>query len=289
MKIYVLFILILVLSVTNAFSQYKSVFGEQSTQWNLLNEIPDAIETDSVYIMKDSTINGTVYKAVKSYLRGSIYFLRESEDNSKVFYFNPQLSDKEFKVLDLTLEKTDTFKIRGDNDVSIVVDSIYDKDGLKHIRFDFLIEIIGSKEHFEFIEGIGSNFGLFYQGISIDQIAEMHYLLCTYKDGAHVYNNNSKRFNGQCKVFMTNINGNQLCQEVLVYPNPANQILKLKAKDISQPFNLKIYDFKGLIMKKVSDIACSETIDVSNLPVGIYFYKLDFKDYVIYDKLIISR
>ena len=171
----------------------------------------------------------------------------------------------------------------------LVVDSVYYQDNLKHIRFDHTLRIPSGDEYFEFVEGVGSTFGLFYQLYDPYEISISHYLLCLFKDGERVYSNQSPDFAGKCNVLIyTGINQHNNYRTIL-YPNPASQIIRFKAKDIRKPFHLKVYDFKGHIMKEVADITGSETINISDLPEGIYFYRLDFKDYVIYDKLIISR
>ncbi|MDX9854631.1 MAG: hypothetical protein RBS81_12680, partial [Tenuifilaceae bacterium] len=212
----ILFLMLMSL-FNNTWAQYASIFGDESTSWNLFQEIGDGFDTDSLFVVKDTTINDLEYKAINN-LYGERWFLRESIDKSKVYLYSPNLSESEFLVLDLTLQKLDTFFIGVNRNDILIVDSVFTIDGRKHIRFNYVIEFAGGNEKFEFIEGVGSNFGPFYQGIEPYYIGKKHYLLCAHKNGVLNYVNSA--FNGQCNVTWTGIKRKESNLKLKVFPNP---------------------------------------------------------------------
>lgn len=143
MKKYIVFLLILYSN--NIWAQNESVFGIESTSWNLFQELGDGFETDSVFVVKDTIINELTYKTVKNQ-SGEPWFLRESEDKSKVFFYSPNISDSEYIVLDMSLQMSDTFLIGINGNDTLLVDSVYIINNKKHIRFNYLIEFAGGSD-----------------------------------------------------------------------------------------------------------------------------------------------
>lgn len=271
----------------NTWAQYASIFGNESTSWNSFQEIADGFDTDSLFIVKDTTINALEYKAINN-LHGEPWFLRESTDKSKVYLYSPNLSESEFLVLDLTLQKSDTFFIGVDKSDTLVVDSVFTIDGRKHIRFNYVIEFAGGSENFEFIEEVGSNFGLFYQGIDSYYIGQRHYLLCAYKNGILDYSNNA--FNGQCNVTWTGIKSNESNRKLKVFPNPSKGQLTIDVEDINANFmDIYIYNSNGLLIQTIKKSSRPVNIGMDNFPSGLYFFSLHINNEVINDKFLITK
>lgn len=285
--------LILFLFSLNSWAQYESVFGDSATSWNLLVIYPDNTVTDSLYVVRDSIINSETYKIVKSKTSfgGGTRYLKETEDHSKVYYYYPALSDSIFIVLDLTLEEADTFYINtaSDGKIPIVVDSVYTNNSRKHIRFDYVIDYRYAIEKLEFIEGIGSNFGLFYQGTSAYEIGRSHYLLCSHKNGSLKYLNDSKdlEINSNCNIYWTKIEKQKNKSKISVYPNPAQKMVSFKVEsDNLNNFSVKIYNICGIVCKTIFSAHGAAELDISHLPDGIYFYTINTNNEVINGKLI---
>lgn len=281
--------LILFIFSFNSWAQYESVFGDSATSWNLFEALFDGITTDSLYTVKDSIIDSVTYTTIE-FEEDIKYFLRESEDNSKVYFYCPFLSDSIFTVLDLTLQKADTFYI---NTIyaktPIIADTVYIKEGRKHIRFDYEIDYdYGGNENFEFIEGVGTNFGLFYPV----RDWERNYLLCSYKDKSLVYINNSNvsDFNGKCKVFWTDINKYESSHKISVYPNPAKKTVTFKfdKENYSNNYSIKIYNAYGTLCKTLNNNHGYAEMNIAHLPAGIYLYEIRSNSKNFNGKLIIQ-
>ena len=102
------------------------------------------------------------------------YCIRESEDASKLYIYEVD-SQKEYLILDMNLKVGDTFTVSEIWEYilyyrTMVVDSVYIKDGLKHIRFDLYCAPPGYFGYMTFIEGVGPNIGILPNFHSFPQI-----------------------------------------------------------------------------------------------------------------------
>ncbi|MGM0582035.1 MAG: T9SS type A sorting domain-containing protein [Bacteroidota bacterium] len=68
-------------------------------------------------------------------------------------------------------------------------------------------------------------------------------------------------------------NDKSLSNSILIYPNPAKDILQMEHSHSSK--ELSIYDAKGKFLKKVSTEGTQTEINVSQLPSGLYFVRAD--------------
>ena len=74
-----------------------------------------------------------------------------------------------------------------------------------------------------------------------------------------------------------------------IYPNPTNQFVMIRNVDGFDLQNIIVINVKGEILKKIAASSLAERIDVSDLPVGLYFVRLVGKKNSTIQKLIISR
>jgi hypothetical protein len=188
----------------------------------------------------------------------------------------PDVADEEFPVMDLTLALADTFYVGIDRSDTLIVDSVFfTTDGRKHIRFDYPIEFAGGTEKLEFIQGFGTNFGLFYQGIESSMIPSMNYLLCAYHDDIQIYAN--KSMNGQCSVHWVGINDQPAAEEIKMYPNPAKDKLTIEipGNQFSGSSRLLIYNSSGILVETIEGSSNPLTINVQDKPAGIYLLRLN--------------
>lgn len=270
--------------------QYASIFGSSSTSWNIYHILIDHGRTDSVYVLKDTTIGGTAYRAISMmhWSTPTPYFLRESGDCSKAYLYAPTLSSAEYLVMDLNLQVSDTFLIGSNRDVVCVVDSVFtDAGGRKHIRFNYRFEELQYAK-LEFIEGIGTNYGLFYQGISIAQIPTYHNLLCVHKNGALCYSNTA--FNGRCSVTWMGIDANRLNGQVLrAFPNPTSGHITIDAEALSDsPVDVYIYSSSGQLVRTIMGACLPVSLDVP-MPEGIYIIRLYARNEVFSTKFVVAK
>jgi hypothetical protein len=191
-----IFILLLLLSTKiNAQQQYQSCLDGDIIKWSILTETYDwpqfSIEMTAY---GDTAINGTAYKKImaeelfnfdfeetntnwRNYIPDlsngyTHYCVRESDDVSRLYVFDA-FENKEDLIADLNLQVGDEFPVPKiwPSDIyregSLTVDSVYIKNELKHVRFNYTfwvrdLELLDYVEHsLTFIEGIGPNIGLF--------------------------------------------------------------------------------------------------------------------------------
>lgn len=72
-----------------------------------------------------------------------------------------------------------------------------------------------------------------------------------------------------------------------MYPNPANNLLTIETENEGK-YDIQIFDLLGKIIVKQSFIGGSTTINVSNLPKGLYVVNLKYKNYSKHKKLILE-
>ena len=181
--IYALLLSILCLSAY-AESQYKSVLNNGMARWSILDyhEVDAGAISTEIVASGDTLINGFSYKKLffggiyidymnKSYdeintiwqnqvpqlLNYDIWenhFIRESDDFSKLYIYDAE-KDKEYLISDISLEKGDVSLsiFYGHEALDGRVDSVYIKDGLKHVRTTYSISY--SNLSLTFIESVG--------------------------------------------------------------------------------------------------------------------------------------
>lgn len=79
--------------------------------------------------------------------------------------------------------------------------------------------------------------------------------------------------------------------DVQVYPNPTKDFIYIKvmASDNTEPLRFTLYDIKNSLII-TSNLLHSETqIDISKVPVGEYFYRIEGKNYKNEGKLLFGR
>ena len=296
MKKYLLFFLIGFLLLINKPSnaQYQSVFGNTQTSWNIKHQQLFGDYTDSLSVIGDTIINGNFWKKLDCYtffsnqpvLYTNKIFLKEDTNSGKVWGFGPP-SDTTLKlIMDLSLNVGDTFKIYN---YYYPVDSIYYVSGKKYVRFDLLIFYPPNNEKFTMIEGTGTNIGICYNINSLPGLNP--YLLCQYKDYQPVYINADSIWGGMCKVIITNVNKVENISNVKIFPNPAqNQVNITIDFEKYDNFDIVISDIQGKTMLNTQLISNKSnnqlSIDISQIPQGIYSIKLLSKNFIYHYKFI---
>jgi hypothetical protein len=132
------------------------------------------------------------------------------------------------------------------------------------------------------IEGIGSNKGIFY-----DIDAEiMGSGFCSIYFNCFNYNNQYIYGTGNCFQFTTDIKENSNTNNITIYPNPTSNVINLQLPQNISIGNIQLYNALGSI---VASYPIKEQIDVSNLRNGIYYLQLISKDQLYFQKVIIER
>ena len=276
---------IIFLSIFSTFShaQYQSLFGEESTSWNMsewafgiFEEFP---HLQIFYARADTIINGKTYKKISPYAAPyddiDASYLREDTIEGKAWCLRRETGGEEFLIMDLSLEVGDTFAISDGHHYPggyfyPVVDSVYYYEGRKYVRLDFL-----SDEKLQMIEGVGTNIGTFYQPFDFAPIS--YYTLCQTKDGDTLsYVNNSSIYLGRCDVSAVGLNERKKPKYQLnIFPNPTSgkTIIDLQNEfivDKNKGITMRVMDITGreVMRQKISFFPYD--LDVAPMPSGVY-------------------
>ncbi len=265
---------------------YESIFGDQSTQWNITFGNLWGMATAKHNIVGDTVINGKHYRVVNGYdnTENIMGFLREDSTHSRAWYMGLNDMD-EHLIMDLNLNIGDSMFINGIGNISpqyYYVDSVYTHNGRKHIRFDLEIDFI-DKEKFTVIEGVTSNMGFRYQDMEYIN-AFPTILLCAFKDDIQIYGI------GDCII--SSVTEKSEIGNIDIFPNPFQDILNLKFHEIENSLTVSIYDLNGkkLISEKM-DTSGTHSIHLGNLSAGVYIIKITDQNGSFYhsSKLIKSK
>ena len=279
---YVIFLILTCNNILLFGQPYKSIFGKQSTSWNI---IPfgecDGTFTSTFYASEDTFYMGKTWKIFDDSFNMFDGFLREDTITGKVWYYSREY-EQEYLVMDLSLQKDDIFNIIDylNDTVTLSVDSIYFENGLKKIVFknSFVGVCDASEEEpFQFTEGTGSNVGFFYN--RTDQPPSFSkYMLCHYKDDLKVYGN--KLFNDTCNVLFVSVEDINKAGNLKLFPNPTSDNVYIEFENPSkQEAELKVYNLNGKLIYVGStfDNILEFTLKDTATHINLYVLKLNGK------------
>ncbi|HNW96961.1 MAG TPA: T9SS type A sorting domain-containing protein [Bacteroidales bacterium] len=297
-KIYFL-ILNLFISI-NLFSQpYESIYGKKSTEWAIFSEGFTTYETNTFTICCDTTINSKPYNKIVLINSNNClspqrcYFISEDTTSGKVWFYDSGL-EKEYLVMDLSLNIGDTFKLNPyafypQADSIAIVDSVYSKNGNKIIRINYLNHLPANQEKLTFIEGVGPNFSVLFQA-NYYIYNPPRQLLCASKDGKYVYKNkiNISSFEDTCFYVIVNIKETNVNTQIKTFPNPLKEELNI---NFSEPYegDFIIYNSLGCIEKNESlKNTLNYRTDIRTLKKGIYYIQFLNNKISIIKKIVIQ-
>jgi len=265
---------LLILGISNSLiaQNYESIFGSNSTQWNIKMGNLWGTATNQHSIAGDTTIYGNSYKVIDGYsIDGFQGYLREDTIQGKAWYRNNQ-DTTEFLIMDLQLSVGDSMFVRGNwnsNHSYYFVDSVYTSNNRKHIRFDFELFFM-SNAKFTLIEGISSNLGFRYQdNYYINNFNPE--LLCSYKNGIQEFGT------GQC-IIVSGLNDIASEENINVYPNPSDGDFTIDLGNTNESRTIKLTDLNG----KLIETNYHKTTQLLHLkiaePAGVYLLIIESGD-----------
>ena len=166
---------------------YRSVIGDSVSRWEGAEIIDYFGNVKEVFIICGSndtvTIDSASYFELDyfGFAEFAGFYIRESESHDKLYgkmkikQYDTTVITSEFLIMDLSLDVGDTLNTESWHDVyipgnpqipTIVVDSVYYRDGRKHLRTNFVNKFIyfcwPFYDTLTFIEGVGPNKGIPY-------------------------------------------------------------------------------------------------------------------------------
>ena len=73
-------------------------------------------------------------------------------------------------------------------------------------------------------------------------------------------------------VTMSPVALNNIKQSITLYPNPTNDFVNVVSTEKGQ---INIYDVNGRLLQRIEMTSEKQTIDISNLPTGIYNFQIN--------------
>ncbi len=268
-----LLITMLLLISIAMYSQYESIFGDSVTTFNIIpHGICDAVTTEEIVFRNDTVINSKTYKYSETglFFYNDTIFVSEDTVSGKIWLFNRDKA-REYIIADFSLNKGEAFLLYSYNfndSTSIKVDSVYNIDGRKHIRFEnkYIETCVVSPVGLELIEGIGSNAGILYN--SDHTISSL--LLCLQKDDEKVYS----FFDDKCFYESVGILDSKDAG-VFVYPNPVIDFFNIIIDSgIEHEYCVTIYNSNGRLLIEDNNIGSTNNYDMLSFDSGIYYYTI---------------
>ncbi len=271
---------------------YKSIFGHESTVWNVMMEYLDD-GSGYNYIMRssiDTSVNDNIYKKIEVYFYNNIVdteylrqyiLLREDTTTGKVWFrcigddrleYEIGIKDTDFLIMDMSMEIGDSillFLVGRRYSYSILLDWFFVSaiDTINNFKTIHLHD--KDNDEVEFIEGIGGS-NLF------DAIEPWHYysaLVCCHKDGELVYHKAPPYHSDEnCIIPHVGIENSAIESSVFVYPNPAtNEAMVLSSFGINE---VEVFDMAGSCVLRQEASGLSAKLDVKALPRGTYIVRI---------------
>ena len=217
------------------------------------------LEYTTIYV--DSEVNG-------EYLDGAY-----RNDDNQVYYckWNGSSYDDEVLLYDYDLEVGDFFHDDDDHPMQVTeVTTITDLNGVSRKMITFSFSGLPSDVTEFWIEGVGSSRGFMHVGLweaDHSSDGEMYHLLCYHVDDDVIYVN--PEYN-TCDI--DDVEENMTEKGISIYPNPAKDIVILQNDNNINISGIEIVDLTGRVVMSTTNI---EKIDISELPEGQYFIKIN--------------
>ena len=206
--------------------------------------------------------------------------LGEDSTYSKLYLFSLR-SDARYTIMDLTLEKDDTFHL---SSIPYIVDTVYYKDDNKTIQFKYPVDYIShGKIPLQFIEGTGSNQGPFYGFNNFKDL-----LLCSYKDGVETFKISNDSgcdigwFGDDNLVFEPiGIEKDETGNEFMI--STGNGKLNIKPSSLDK-YRVLVFDLQGITLYAAKHVSGEHSIPV--LYFGTLIVKIIQNDQITTSKII---
>lgn len=265
-----LFSTVFSLQILNAQTSYMPVF-EDTTRYYYAFQGFDF--DDFGYIELKKTSDSTFIPIIDPIAINFYKYLIINNTNSKIWGV---LKDDDTKILLMNLDMNVGEQYMDGAGCSHIVDSVYWKDGRKHIRFEKHQVNLGPvlNSYFEFIEGVGTNTCfMFYV---CDRISEISWLRSQYKNRILSYGVPEwYPYWDYIGMHVGLINIEEV-NRIQLYPSPVRNILSLEFSDSFNLNNTKlnIYDIRGKHIFSYFPTDRKITLDVCYFLPGIYLLNI---------------
>lgn len=234
------------------------------------------------------TVDDVEYTEIRSWWEGVYGPTTEGiyrVDGNQVYFREYLYSDgygEEVLLYDYDLEEGDFFHDNDEHPMQVTsVTTIIDNNGVERKKWEFsFMQLPGETEYW--IEGVGSSRGFLNVGVyEPGNDGEVFHLLCMHNGDNVIYVN--PEYN-TCDI--DEIEENPLAGSFDIFPNPANEVVKILNDSNISVTSIEVIDMLGRSVMCVED---SKDINVAELPQGEYFVRINAGESVIIKKLFINR
>jgi len=245
---------------------YESVFGKDTTQWNIVYRIPDYFPTLIFKAYGDTLINKQKYVPVYMGYHDTpleLYgYFKEDVDSGRLWFRN--LEEQEKLLMDLSLEKGDSLYFGRNIEYSYTVDSVYYDSGKKRVSFESIYS-----ESVLFIEGLGP-FNMFYdKRVDFPEYAQIR---CKKKDNILVFMNENY---STCVDTVTSAEHFE-DKTFRIYPNPVNDVIRI-ATNSNECGKIEMFNSAGDRVL-YDNIANNGQLSIGHLSKGVYLIKYQLQN-----------
>lgn len=268
---------------TDTVAGYKSIFGHESTEWNVALNYMDDYNWYN-YIMRssiDTSVNETKYKKIEIYSSAAWerdILLREDTTTGKVWlrcvggddWLEQRIgvTDTDFLIMDMSMEIGDSiFLFLSSMTFDLLWEDWFYVRCIDTINGHKTIHLQNEQNYtIDFIEGIGAS-NLF------DVIEPWHFysaLVCCHKDGELIYHKTVPGHPDEnCIIPYVGIENSAVESSVSVYPNPCSDWIRIEGDNIQSAC---LYDILGSVIMDNVDV--HSPINLSSLPHGVYLLRV---------------
>jgi hypothetical protein len=267
-------IILVVLLQNLAFGQYQSLFSDSITTWDIMEDRSNlddpqfpmyrlSIDHDTIDVNGDTMYYIVGTSNYQPNYPNENFFAKQNSDHSKA-WVKKNYNDTTWSLFyDLTLTVGETIQsTAGSFNTSLSeVDSVYfDIQNRKHIRCNQNTFISGK---FEFIEGVGTSYGLFRTNIY--NPSRKPTLICQHKSGVLNYS----LIHPLVANCQTSLGTDELTVSSLeISPNPSNDWIVISSENTLQWETITIMNTIGQIVSSAP--YTSEPINISGYEKGMY-------------------
>lgn len=271
------------------YSQNYFPIVQENNEWNVLQVIYPGTGNpwDTIYWTQTYKFTGDTIISEQTYKK--VYLSEEEiptnweyeggirEEDEKVWYFS-KYSNGEILIYDFTIEVGDTISYLPQ---PFVVDSINYHEIHGEDRKHFYLSYLEIPYTEFWIEGIGSNYGILSSGGGMG-LGGWTWFLCMSENEELIYMN--PNYNS-CHLISTEIE--EISKSAIqVYPNPAQNKIKITNPENVKIESISIIDLKGNTLKKFKKNKTE--LDLSGISTGMYLIKLTYGNEEVIRKIMIE-
>lgn len=241
--------------------------------WNEVFYFENA-DPQSYIVGGDTVLNNLTYKKILSYsnnsgVGGLIGLMREDSIERKIYLLDDYDQAQEELLYDFSLEVGDFFgDLRLDsisNELNVFESEIISFN--LNTRFFYFSVMPGDNYYKTWIEGLGSNNGLF-------RASNAEYLLCHNDENGFLDLSIDPNLIGVENCLLLNVNNIPDLIEGELYPNPASTSLCLALQEYIKNGEVKISDITGKTVKAISFFGETIDINIQDINSGMFILQV---------------